>query len=119
MNARFHVQLGRQPIPSQEATVSGEFTTIDGERYYVIRAVDKMSPFFTCTVSSADHWLFASSTGGLSCGRRSSVRALFPYVTEDKIRDNFESTGPYSAMLVGRGSNRALWEPFRLILIVC
>ena len=50
-------------------TVSGEFVTFAGERYYVIRNVDQMAPFFISVISSADHWLFVSSTGGLTAGR--------------------------------------------------
>ena len=46
--------------------VSGEFTEIDGERYYAIRNVDKMAPFFISVISNNDHWLFVSSAGGLT-----------------------------------------------------
>ena len=46
--------------------VSGDFITIHGERFYEIRNVDKMAPFLVSVVSNADHWLFASSSGGMS-----------------------------------------------------
>ena len=44
-------------------------------------------------VSDADHWLFISSNGGLTAGRRDANLALFPYYTDDKIRDMAEVTG--------------------------
>ena len=59
-------------------TVSGEFLTLDNERYYAIHHYDKMAPFFISLVSNSDHWLFVSSTGGLTAGRVSPETALFP-----------------------------------------
>ena len=53
----------------KECNVSGEFVDIDGERYYAIYNVDRMEPFFISIVSDKDHWLFISSTGGLTAGR--------------------------------------------------
>ncbi|MEJ2279477.1 MAG: hypothetical protein P8Y70_17300 [Candidatus Lokiarchaeota archaeon] len=44
-----------------------------------------MPPFFMSIVSSSNHWLFISSTGGLSAGRVSAEQALFPYYTDDKL----------------------------------
>jgi hypothetical protein len=67
--------------------VVGEFVDVDGERYYVIRNVDRMPPFFVSVVSSADHWLFVSSAGGLTAGRVSPQIALFPYLPVDRIHD--------------------------------
>jgi hypothetical protein len=63
-------------------------------------------------VSSSNHWLFISSSGGLSAGRVSAEQALFPYYTEDKLTENNENTGSKSILLVGRGERRSLWEPF-------
>ena len=42
---------------------------LDGERYYKIPNYHSMSPFFMSVVSGYDHWLFVSSTGGLTCGQ--------------------------------------------------
>ena len=58
--------------------VAGAFTVIDDEPWYVIRHVDRMMPFLVSVVSSHDHWLYASSTGGLTAGRVSPAQALFP-----------------------------------------
>ena len=49
--------------------VRGAFLDFAGERYYAIRNVDRMAPFFISVISSSDHWLFVSSTGGLTAGR--------------------------------------------------
>ena len=68
--------------------VSGEFTEIAGERYYAIHNVDKMEPFFISVISNNDHWLFVSSSGGLTAGRVSLETSLFPYTTVDKIHES-------------------------------
>ena len=74
--------------------VSGGFVDFAGERYYAIYNVDRMKPFFISVISNADHWLFASSTGGLTAGRVSPENALFPYVPVDKIHDSHTHSGP-------------------------
>ena len=74
--------------------VRGEFITLHGDRYYAIRNVHDMAPFFVSVVSSDDHWLFVSSTGGLTCGRGAPENALFPYCTDDKVHDASQTTGP-------------------------
>ena len=58
--------------------VTGEFVNRAGERFYSIRNVDDMPPFFMSVISSDDHWIFVSSTGGLTAGRVSPETALFP-----------------------------------------
>jgi len=70
-----------------------------------------MRPFFLTVVSDADHWLFISSNGGLTAGRRDANLALFPYYTDDKIRDMAEVTGSKTLLCVRRGSREWLWEP--------
>jgi hypothetical protein len=72
-----------------------------------------MRPFLVSVVSDSDHWLFVSSNGGLTAGRRSPGLALFPYVTEDKIVDGPGITGPVTSLRVTRGGQRSLWHPFR------
>ncbi len=47
----------------------GDFVDFAGERYYAIRNVDAMDPFFISVISDVDHWLFVSSTGALTAGR--------------------------------------------------
>ena len=92
--------------------VSGEFVDVAGERFYAIRNVDHMGPFFISVISNVDHWLFVSSTGGLTAGRVSPDTALFPYVTVDKIHDSGLHTGPRTILRVTVDGNRNDWEPF-------
>ena len=73
--------------------VSGQEVEIDGETFYKISNVDAMRPFFMSLVSNSNHWLFISSIGGLTAGRKDSSNALFPYYTDDKIIHSSENTG--------------------------
>ena len=95
--------------------VKGQFITINGERFYEIANYDQMQPFFISLASDTDLWMYLSSTGGLTAGRRSPGEALFPYYTDDKITESFEFTGPRTIIeIVNRkSSNRKLiWRPF-------
>ncbi len=92
--------------------VVGGFVDVDGERYYVIRNVDRMPPFFVSVVSSADHWLFVSSSGGLTAGRVSPETALFPYLPVDRIHDDNLHTGSKTILRVGQRGQQVTWEPF-------
>jgi hypothetical protein len=92
--------------------VKGEFVSLLGEPFYKISHSDAMEPFFVSVVSSSDHWLFIASTGGLSAGRVSAERALFPYYTVDKLTENSEHTGGKTILLVRRADGVCLWEPF-------
>jgi len=92
--------------------VKGEFVTMLGETFYKIQNYDHLTPFFMSIVSSSNHWLFISSSGGLSAGRVSAEQSLFPYYTDDKLTENYENTGSKSILLVTRNERRSLWEPF-------
>ncbi len=94
--------------------VAGEFINLAGERYYAIHNVDKMAPFFISVVSDSDHWLFVSSTGGLTAGRVSPETALFPYVTVDKIHDSSVHTGSKTLLQVNVNGRHYEWEPFNM-----
>ncbi len=92
--------------------VTGEFLTIVGERFYAIRNVDKMAPFFISVISNHDHWMFVSSTGGLTAGRVSPDMALFPYITVDRIHESASHTGSKTVLRVRHGGEHHTWEPF-------
>lgn len=84
--------------------------TVDGGReYVVIDGLEALDPFFLNIVGAGEQWLFCSSDGALSAGRRSPESALFPYYTVDKIIDNWNCTGPWTALV----SDGSLWNPFR------
>ena len=94
--------------------VSGEFVTINNERYYAIKCVDKIDPFFISLISNSDHWMFISSNGALTAGRVSPETALFPYDCVDKIYDNAANTGSKTIIRVHQDSQIHNWEPFNL-----
>ena len=104
--------VGATPVETFEAQVSGETVSLDGEPFYCIRNYDRMPPFFISLVSSSDHWMFISSTGGLTAGRANAESALFPYYTDDKITENYVNTGPLTLLRVTRSGKTSLWEPF-------
>ena len=92
--------------------VSGEFMDYAGDRWYAIHNVDQMDPFFISVISDVDHWLFVSSTGGLTAGRVSPATSLFPYITVDKIYDSTPHTGCKTILRVQTDDKPQLWEPF-------
>ena len=92
--------------------VSGGFITMMGERFYTIQDVDRLKPFLVSVVSSDDHWLFASSTGGLTAGRVSPESALFPYITVDKVHESASHTGSKTLFRVNTKGAQLIWEPF-------
>ncbi|WP_287419620.1 hypothetical protein [Reinekea sp.] len=94
------------------AAVTGEFVTMAGERYYAIRNVDKIPPFFISVVSDSDHWLFVASNGGLAAGRVSPDTSLFPYITVDKIYESTPHTGSKTLLRVELEGQHDDWEPF-------
>lgn len=93
--------------------VSGEFVTLNGTEYYRIENYDALPPFFMTIVSSADHWLFVSSAGGVTAGRINAEHALFPYETVDKIHESISHTGPVTIFRI-EGKAARLWAPFDL-----
>ena len=104
--------LGRNPVRSGAGKIEGRQVVLDGEEFYRISNCDRLRPFFLSIVSSADHWMFISSNGALTAGRRNPDFALFPYYTDDKIHDAVEITGPKSILIVGKAGKNHLWEPF-------
>jgi hypothetical protein len=119
------IRVGSAPLLSTDHRVTGELTEIEGESYYRIEHYDRLPPFFISVVSAADHWLFISSNGALTAGRRSPDHPLFPYYTVDKIHDSQDITGSKTLVLAtprgqqdGDGlpgdadGGACLWEPF-------
>ena len=97
---------------TNEQPVSGGFVSIGDERFFRISGYDRMEPFFMSIVSHSDHWMFISSNGGLTAGRKNPEHALFPYYTVDKIHDAAGITGGKTLILAEAGGRRFLWEPF-------
>ena len=104
--------LGTNEVDFSEKKVAGKLLQIDDETFYKISHFDEMRPFFMTVVSHSNHWMFISSTGGLSAGRKDCNSALFPYYTDDKITRAAETTGSKTLFLVSKGDKTSLWEPF-------
>ena len=113
MGEQKQIYLGDRPAQLTQKSVEGEAVRIDGERFYKISNYDGMRPFFMSIVSNSNHWMFISSTGGLTAGRKNSNYSLFPYYTDDKITESFETTGSKSIFRVTDANGKtSLWEPF-------
>src|SRR6056300_1257883 len=109
-DANIHVGKNKATIHAKK--VDGKEVSRNGESFYKISNVDGMRPFFMSIVSNSDHWMFISSKGSLSAGRKNSNYALFPYYTDDKITEAAEITGSKSIFLVSVDDKKYLWEPF-------
>ncbi len=113
MDNRLPVFIGNNAYPSfKNNEVQGELIELANESYYVISNVNEMPPFFMSIVSDSNHWMFISSNGGLTAGRKNADYAIFPYYTDDKITESAEFTGNKSVFLVKRNGKSFLWEPF-------
>ena len=111
MNNR-EIHIGENIAHSSVNKIDGGFVDIDNSRYYKISNFDRMPDFFMSIVSDSDHWMFISSTGSLSAGRKNRDNALFPYYTVDKIHDYRGVTGSKTLFLVKKEEKSYLWEPF-------
>ena len=112
MTNKKDLYLGDSLINSSDLNIEGKEVVINNENFYKISNVNKMRPFFMSIVSAYDHWLFISSTGALSAGRKNSNNALFPYYTDDKISESHDVTGSKSIFHVNKNNKEYLWEPF-------
>jgi len=104
--------IGNCKIASNKSDVTGQFVDLQGEKYYQIQNVHNMADFFISIVSDSDHWMFISSNGSLSAGRKDRNNALFPYYTDDKIHDYKGITGSASYFIIEKEDRNYLWEPF-------
>ena len=99
-------------IGNQKKRVSMEMVVLEGEHYYKIVNNDSIRPFFMSIVSDSNHWLFISSNGGLTAGRKNAEFALFPYYTDDKITEFADITGSKSIFQIHLDNQTHIWEPF-------
>ena len=106
--------IGSSPLKEEKKNTALETVNMKGETFFKIENYQLMNPFFMTIVSDTDHWLFISSTGGLTCGRKNSESALFPYYTDDKIHDSIETTGSNTILIVSDDEKNFLWKPFSL-----
>jgi len=106
------VYLGNNEVITDKSSVTGQFIEIDGEKYYQIQNYHEMPDFFMSIVSDSNHWMYISSNGSLSAGRKNRDNALFPYYTVDKIHDYKGITGSKTVILVKKENRIILWQPF-------
>ena len=95
-----------------DSVVAGELVMLEGLEFYCIKNYDLMAPFFMSIVSDSDHWMFISSTGGVTAGRINPESALFPYYTDDKIHESGDATGSKTIIRATIDGKDNLWEPF-------
>lgn len=89
-----------------------EQVRLNGEKFLKITNNDSLRPFFMSVVSDSNHWMFISSNGGLTAGRRNAEYALFPYYTDDKITESAHYTGSKTIFKVYSKDAINFWEPF-------
>ncbi|QQV02670.1 hypothetical protein [Chryseobacterium sp. FDAARGOS 1104] len=89
-----------------------ETVKINHEVFFKISDAETLRPFFMTIVSDSNHWMFVSSNGGLSAGRKNSEFALFPYYTDDKITESAEITGSKTMVQIHKKEEILVWEPF-------
>ena len=96
-----------------DTACKGSFVSIDGQDFYQILNHDQMPPFLMSVVSPNDHWMYVSSTGGLTAGRIRAENCLFPYDTVDQLHDCHRFTGPITLIRCrDDAANLATWQPF-------
>jgi hypothetical protein len=106
------IYIRNQKASFKEVEVNGKQIVFENENYYKISNSDAMRPFFMSIVSDSNHWMFISSNGGLTAGRKDSESSLFPYYTDDKITESAEITGSKTILQVHAVDKTYLWEPF-------
>ncbi|WP_445381571.1 hypothetical protein [Robiginitalea sp. IMCC43444] len=106
------IYVSKTEYQPNSSPVQGELVEMDGETFYKISNSDRMRPFFMSVVSDSNHWMFISSNGGLTAGRKNSDFALFPYYTDDKITESADITGSKTLVRLSRDQKVFLWEPF-------
>ncbi|MEW4922330.1 hypothetical protein [Algibacter sp. 2305UL17-15] len=99
---------------NQMDNIKGELITFENESYYKISNSDKMRPFFMSIVSDSNHWMFISSNGGLTAGRKNAEYSLFPYYTDDKITESADITGSKTIFQIHVKGKTYVWEPFSI-----
>lgn len=84
----------------------------DGEKWFRIADSHLMPEFFICMISSSDHWMFVSSAGALTAGRKNADNSLFPYMSADRIGDTRQVTGPRTVIRIAASDSHTIWQPF-------
>jgi len=105
------IYIGSKQASFETKEIKGKPIEFENEDYYKISNSDAMRPLFMSIVSDSNHWMFISSNGGLSAGRKDSESSLFPYYTDDKITESADITGSKTIVQVHSEGKTYLWEP--------
>lgn len=95
-------------VPGADFPPVNQWVVEGGREFVAIDSLEDFEPFFLSLATISNQWLFCSCHGPLSAGRENPEKALFPYLTVDKILDNWNVTGPFTAV----SSEGQLWHPF-------
>ena len=106
--------VSNQDISAISNHIKVELITINNETFYKISNSHLMRPFFMTIVSDSDHWMFISSNGGLTAGRKNAEFSIFPYYTDDKITELAEISGSKSIFRIHKNNKIHLLEPFSI-----
>ena len=91
----------------------------NGQNLYRIEYFDKIEPFLISITSSEDYWMYISSTGCLTAGRKNAETCLFPYDTVNILHTNAHITGPVTIIRIEGANNEThLWEPFTVNVLI-
>ena len=94
------------------------YVDLMGDFWFQVKDANSIPEFFTMPVSSSDHWMFVSSFGAVTAGRRNPDNALFPYYSCDKLIDTAQTAGPLTLIRLIDGSGKTVvWSPFSNDLI--
>jgi len=109
---KFRGDIGMLNGQSEEIRMNEVY--LDGELFFKMENYDHMPPFLMSIVSDSNHWMFVSSNGGLTAGRKNAEYALFPYYTDDKLTELSEITGSKSIFRISSNNSHQtiVWEPF-------
>ena len=104
-------------MKSDFPVITGEYLRLDGEKYFRIENVHQMDDFFMSLVGASDHWMFVSSAGALTAGRRNPDTALFPYAADDQISAARAQAGSLTLVRIEgddkpAGDKPTVWQPY-------
>ncbi len=100
------------PFKQAQKDITGSYVEHEGERWFRIENHSVMPSFLMTIISASDLWMYISSNGALTAGRKNPDYAIFPYYTDDKITDSPDITGSRTILWVHMDKRKYLWEPF-------
>ena len=103
----------QQPTLVLPTADSAGYVNLMGDLWFQVKGANSIPEFFTMPVSSSDHWMFVSSFGAVTAGRRNPDNALFPYYSCDKLIDTAQTAGSLTLIRIVDGTgNAVIWAPF-------